>query len=591
MLCCKEKPNVKPNTPDKEGGFVSNAKMFTSPQYISPATRVTGEDTEDKGIEFAWEIGDVVYLYKIITAQGESIYNEANIKVAEFKVSSIENEIATFEIIETEENQNNDILDKNTKYVAAYTLRDKEKLADRMSESATPIYKRGNLNYLADSIKIISKQFTFVDAELTFEHEMAYQQFTLERPTIVSGYTSAQLNSLYESEKSLYIGIANNKNKALGYHYIQTKWSDFAELGSKHQLSCYIPMSVGIYNQLHVVFASDNDGTIYTEHFSQVVTPSSAIVLEAGHSYADGVYIDESKYTKPLVEQADYYMGIGRIACSSDGNMHDNDDWTATMMTFMILARAGLQDVTTVYTHSDHIWGSENNDLEQMKLSTDGAAQRFGFNACNVIAAVENPEKAYDAMASEIAKSTVSDPLFIIAAGPMHVVGTAFERANKINPESLNHVTIISHSTWNDRHADNYEKPNGPHGGEPPHDGWTWNEMVDSFGDRVNFNRISDQNGTGTGSEVYKTKDKFSAPSWQSWDWMRTHTDPNVQWVYTRGKSVYRPDYSDAGMAYYMVADLNGERGDEMGNPEKLREWVGPASFEKKSSFIKEQKK
>ncbi|MFI3281774.1 MAG: hypothetical protein R3Y44_07385 [Rikenellaceae bacterium] len=34
-------------------------------------------------------------------------------------------------------------------------------------------------------------------------------------------------------------------------------------------------------------------------------------------------------------------------------------------------------------------------------------------------------------------------------------------------------------------------------------------------------------------------------------------------------------DYSDAGMAYYLCADLDGVRGDEFGNPEKLERWIG----------------
>ncbi|MFR9565519.1 MAG: hypothetical protein SNG14_08340 [Rikenellaceae bacterium] len=61
---------------------------------------------------------------------------------------------------------------------------------------------------------------------------------------------------------------------------------------------------------------------------------------------------------------------------------------------------------------------------------------------------------------------------------------------------------------------------------EEPHTGWTWKKMVDAFGDRVNFNHISDQNGTGTGSEVYRTKDKFAAKTWKSWEWMAQHKDP-----------------------------------------------------------------
>ncbi len=274
-------------------------------------------------------------------------------------------------------------------------------------------------------------------------------------------------------------------------------------------------------------------------------------------------------------KNSDYYEGKGRIALSSDGNMHDNDDHLATKMTLMILAKAGLQDKTTLYTYADHIWWSEDDDVEKMRLAAEVTGERFGFDECNFIPAVTDPEKAYNAMAAEIAKSTAENPLFIIAAGPMQVVGTGFERAEKINPDSLNHVTIVSHSNWNNKHSDNPNKAKKNHGDEAFHEGWTWDEMIEAFGDKVNFNQIVDQNGTGKGSEVYKTKDKFSAKTWETWDWMKNHVDPNIQWVRNNDGLRVGPDYSDAGIAYYLVADLDGKRGDEDGNPEKLRRWIG----------------
>lgn len=270
----------------------------------------------------------------------------------------------------------------------------------------------------------------------------------------------------------------------------------------------------------------------------------------------------------------DLYMGKGRIALSSDGNMHDNDDMLATKMSLMILAKAGLQSKTTLYTYADHIWGSESNDLEIMKVSAEETGRRFGFDKCRFIAAVEDPEAAYNAMCDEIIKSTAKNPLFIIAAGPMQVVGEAINRANKKKPKSLKYVTVISHSVWNNQHADKPESGK-PHGSEPAHSGWTWKKMVDAFGESVNFNQISDQNGTGVGAQAYKSKDKFAAPNWSSWAWMKNHKDPNVRWVADNTGIKCGPDYSDAGMLYYFCADLDGVRGDEFGNPEKLRRWIG----------------
>ncbi|MFI3321871.1 MAG: hypothetical protein R3Y50_05040 [Rikenellaceae bacterium] len=294
----------------------------------------------------------------------------------------------------------------------------------------------------------------------------------------------------------------------------------------------------------------------------------------------------------PLTASAqgtDYYQGSGRIAISSDGNKHDNDDMQATMLTLAILAKAELQNSTTLYTYADHIWGSERDDLHRMTIAAETTARRFGFGGTTFIAAVENPEAAYNAMRDEILKSTANDPLFIVAAGPMHVVGTAIERAYAKNPESLKNVTVISHSIWNNEHSD---KPSGSRityhsDGEEPHEGWCWDEMVESFGKFANFNLITDQNGTG---EVgYKTKDKFSFKNWELISWMRDHNDPNMRWIYQTAKlNPCGPDFSDAGLVYYLCADLDGVRGDDMGNSEKLQKWMGNTIFSDTPDFNSE---
>jgi len=260
-----------------------------------------------------------------------------------------------------------------------------------------------------------------------------------------------------------------------------------------------------------------------------------------------------------------YWEGKGRIAISSDGNMHDNDDWSATAMTWLILAKARLHNHVVLYTHSDHVWQSENNDLAEMVESAEGGANRFGFSSSDVFSAFNYPERAYNSMRDQIVASTAENPLFIIGAGPMHVIGTGLDRANKIKPEALNHVTVISHSNWNNNHADNSGSQND---GENYHTGWTWNEMKAEFGSKVNFNKIEDQNGSG--SQPYNTDDRWSTTNKSYVDWMKTHPDPNVQWVYSRGGDHKRADYSDAGMAWYLV-----KNGDQNGDFMKLKAWLG----------------
>ncbi len=94
-------------------------------------------------------------------------------------------------------------------------------------------------------------------------------------------------------------------------------------------------------------------------------------------------------------------------------------------------------------------------------------------------------------MRDEINKSSAENPLIIIAAGPMQVVGEAINRAEK---EKRQYVTLISHSQWNNRHADNPSKAEWDE-----HSGWTFQEIIDNFstskGGNLKCVQILDQNG------------------------------------------------------------------------------------------------
>lgn len=237
---------------------------------------------------------------------------------------------------------------------------------------------------------------------------------------------------------------------------------------------------------------------------------------------------------KARVNVTDYYMGRGRIVISSDGNKHDKDDWVATPMSFMILAKAGVQKNFPLYVYCDHVWESQEGYVEVMNRVVSGSMQRFGFNDTEVIVAVEEPERAYAAMAEQIAKSTRKDPLFIIAAGPMEVIGNALEIANKINPQSLQYVTIVSHSASNNNHSDNPRTTGYNNNDDIMHSGWVWRELKAAFV-TVNYVDIVDQN-----------KDRFNAP-WDSWEWLKESSDPNINWVYSQGRGLLEEgDFSDA---------------------------------------------
>ncbi|MCG8700366.1 MAG: hypothetical protein MI922_20090, partial [Bacteroidales bacterium] len=56
----------------------------------------------------------------------------------------------------------------------------------------------------------------------------------------------------------------------------------------------------------------------------------------------------------------------GRIAISSDGNIHDEDDWGATAMSLAIIDAANLNSKLVHYSFSDHLGASTAEGEKQM---------------------------------------------------------------------------------------------------------------------------------------------------------------------------------------------------------------------------------
>lgn len=279
--------------------------------------------------------------------------------------------------------------------------------------------------------------------------------------------------------------------------------------------------------------------------------------------------------TTNAFSQTPLWEGKGRIVLSSDGNEHDHDDWAATPLSLALLAASGLQDYVSLYTYSDHIWGSNQdhptsesglNAYEHMRESALGSQKWFGFDKTNFICAVDNAEVAYKAMQDEINKSSTENPLIIIAAGPMQVVGEALNRSDK---NKRQYVTVISHSRWNNDHSDKPYKEFWD-----KHSGWTFQEIQDSFttpkGGSLKCIQIVDQNG-GEGYDGLNTDiSKF--------DWLKTSPAKNNKlykpgawdWLYSRQKTCIKNngkhfDPSDAGMVVYLLTGV------EKTNPDMVR--------------------
>ena len=253
---------------------------------------------------------------------------------------------------------------------------------------------------------------------------------------------------------------------------------------------------------------------------------------------------------------------IGRIVVSSDGNEHDHDDWAATPFTLAFLAAKNLQDSLTVYTFSDHIWGSNkthSDGKKQMLISALEGKEIYHFNNTDFIEAVEDSSKAINAITKEINKSSKKSPLTIIAAGPMQVVGSAIDRADVTK---LKYVRIISHSNWNNDHSDKpYEWEH--------HSGWTLNEIKENFEPKgLIVDRIIDQNG-GIDYEGMK------APM-EMFEWIKTtpirensfETQKQLDWLYSRQLTCVKKgdfDPSDAGMIIYLLT------GKQKTNPDQAK--------------------
>ena len=161
-----------------------------------------------------------------------------------------------------------------------------------------------------------------------------------------------------------------------------------------------------------------------------------------------------------LFSQTPLWQSKGRIVVSSDGNEYDHDDWGGTPLSLAIISAKGLQDKLSIYIYSDHIWGSNHehpgidgiSPYAQMKESAIQGGKMFDFKKTNFICAVDNPEVAYEALKNQINQSSGDNPLFIVVAGPVQIIGEAISRADV---SKRKFITIITTSSdWNNSHAD-----------------------------------------------------------------------------------------------------------------------------------------
>lgn len=262
--------------------------------------------------------------------------------------------------------------------------------------------------------------------------------------------------------------------------------------------------------------------------------------------------------------QSPLWQGQGRIVISSDGNEHDHDDWAATPLSLAIIAAKGLQNKLTVYIYSDHIWGSNYEHpgvagitpYNQMKESAINGGKMFRFEQTRFICAVDNPEIAYEALKQEIDKSDAENPLFIIVAGPVQVIGESISRAKH---DKRKYVTVISTANcWNDDHADS------PYAWEN-HSGWTMTEIKQHF---------SSPEGGGLQVISIQNQNPCLKRNWKEYEWLMTgpertndyYRKGSWTWLFNRlcmsikpvsgSENYYAIDASDAGKVIFLLTGI-----------------------------------
>jgi hypothetical protein len=264
----------------------------------------------------------------------------------------------------------------------------------------------------------------------------------------------------------------------------------------------------------------------------------------------------------------------GRIAYGCDGNLHDSDDILASALTLALLSKNGLAGQLAHYHYNGHFWGDSSlevvpNQEARMTVSSLATPNFWsGFNMANFFDARAQTATVISHLTGLINASTASDPLWLIAAGPMEIIGRA---VNASNPSARQHVYLISHSAgFNDFHAQ--DAIDTQEVGWEQLQGWTYPEVV-ALG--VNGIHIANQNNV------------LNAPH-SEYFWLRDSPDVALRWVWARSQdpapaefSSYGPgsgyiwqpvvfDASDAGMVYWLITGgING--GDEAGSPAKLQ--------------------
>ena len=231
----------------------------------------------------------------------------------------------------------------------------------------------------------------------------------------------------------------------------------------------------------------------------------------------------------------------GRLALSCDGNFHDHDDINSSGWELAIFAKAGRTSDVVYFGYADHYWMTDSTMEANMVTSSTQAAADWGYNSNILHNTRANPTGAVNALSAEINKSTASNPLTIMEAGPAELIGRALAQSKQTNSGALQYVTVISHSTWNNVHAVQF----GPGEGltDTPY-------AFSDFG----------SSGKALGAKPIQIpfQQALNNPTYASFAWAQNSPDVKLRHLYARGVAAGKTafDCSDSGMAYYAMTGV-----------------------------------
>ena len=242
-----------------------------------------------------------------------------------------------------------------------------------------------------------------------------------------------------------------------------------------------------------------------------------------------------------------------RIALLHDGNSHDNDDIGAIAMALAIVKRGEDKgDAVLVHcSYNNHHWANHEpsrgftatSQYNTMTTSgKQGQTKLFPGQAGIFFDAYANTNASVTHLKNEINASGPGNLLYIATGGPQDQLYLAL---NAAQASKRKYVRIISHSQWNNKHADagkkNMKAIQSLLGSD-------WNVCYKNAGagvSNVTWKKGNIPNQNDIIWHKTSTKNDFN--------WLDGESRYQLDWVHNRIKASKEWDVSDAGIAFWII--------------------------------------